>query len=216
MTQSAWLRLERERLNDWGSAASGPAATAAQRRLPRSTQFAAGTTLVTRQSTRPLGQRLAGFGRRRALRGMPVAPSASPEAKPRGPLANLRGKHFFSQNRCHPFDHRTTGVYCLITFPLTLHIFPIIMLRFRLLAAILTIPTAACVTPSQAFEPTSPRLSPGIIATPQERAQLRSIPIEQRPNRPLHFYGNSVRRMHQLNAQQGQRVMPSRGAGFYQ
>ena len=29
---------------------------------------------------------------------------------------------------------------------------------------------------------------------PQERAQIRSMPITERPNRPLHFYGNAVRR----------------------
>jgi len=49
-------------------------------------------------------------------------------------------------------------------------------------------------------------------ATPQERAQLRSLPIEQRPNRPLHFYGNTVRRMQYRNAQPGLRIPPSRGA----
>ena len=32
------------------------------------------------------------------------------------------------------------------------------------------------------------------IPSLQQRRQLRAMPIEQRPNRPLHFYGNSVRR----------------------
>ena len=34
---------------------------------------------------------------------------------------------------------------------------------------------------------------PYTIARPQDRAWIRSLPIEQRPARPLHFYGNRVR-----------------------
>ncbi len=86
------------------------------------------------------------------------------------------------------------------------------MLRYRLFAAILTISMTVSVSSTRALEPSYPRLSPGVIATPQERAQLRSLPIEQRPNRPLHFYGNSVRRMQYRNAQQGLRIPPNRGA----
>ncbi len=36
--------------------------------------------------------------------------------------------------------------------------------------------------------------SPVVIASGAYRDQIKSMPIEQRPNRPLHFYGNSVRR----------------------
>ena len=28
------------------------------------------------------------------------------------------------------------------------------------------------------------------------RSHIRSLPIEARPNRPIHFYGNAVRRRH--------------------
>lgn len=35
---------------------------------------------------------------------------------------------------------------------------------------------------------------PRIIAFGEERERIQNTPIEQRPNRPLHFYGNSVRR----------------------
>lgn len=41
-----------------------------------------------------------------------------------------------------------------------------------------------------------PGWSPNIIATGEERQQIRATPIEQRPYRPLHFYGNTVRRIH--------------------
>lgn len=36
--------------------------------------------------------------------------------------------------------------------------------------------------------------SPGVIAFGEAREQIRNTPIEKRPNRPLHFYGNAVRR----------------------
>jgi hypothetical protein len=39
-----------------------------------------------------------------------------------------------------------------------------------------------------------PGWSPVVIATGAYRQQLQQTPITQRPNRPLHFYGNTVRR----------------------
>lgn len=50
-----------------------------------------------------------------------------------------------------------------------------------------------CVDKSIAQQPD---WSPTIIARGEERQQIRATPIEQRPNRPLHFYGNTVRRIH--------------------
>lgn len=41
-----------------------------------------------------------------------------------------------------------------------------------------------------------PGWSPVIIATGDYRKQIEATPIENRPYRPLHFYGNTVRRMH--------------------
>ena len=40
----------------------------------------------------------------------------------------------------------------------------------------------------------SPGVSLKVITFGEERARLQSTPIEQRPYRPLHFYGNRVRR----------------------
>lgn len=37
---------------------------------------------------------------------------------------------------------------------------------------------------------------PRIIAVGEARDQIKSKPIEQRPYRPLHVYGNTVRRRH--------------------
>jgi hypothetical protein len=47
------------------------------------------------------------------------------------------------------------------------------------------------------FNPVSgaePGWSPVIIATGHYRDQIRAMPIETRPYRPFHFYGNAVRR----------------------
>ncbi|TWU23897.1 hypothetical protein Pla52o_18200 [Novipirellula galeiformis] len=43
---------------------------------------------------------------------------------------------------------------------------------------------------------TEPGWSPIIIPTGSYRDEIKSMPIEQRPYRPGHFYGNTVRRMH--------------------
>lgn len=40
-------------------------------------------------------------------------------------------------------------------------------------------------------------VSKRIIVTGKQREQLRATPIVNRPNRPLHFYGNTVRWIHQ-------------------
>jgi len=41
-----------------------------------------------------------------------------------------------------------------------------------------------------------PGWSPIVIPTGQYREQIKSMPIEMRPYRPLHFYGNTIRRNH--------------------
>ncbi len=41
-----------------------------------------------------------------------------------------------------------------------------------------------------------PGWSPVIVATGSYREQIQSTPIEKRPYRPFHFYGNAVRRNH--------------------
>jgi hypothetical protein len=44
--------------------------------------------------------------------------------------------------------------------------------------------------------PDEPGWLPVVIARGALREQIEVIPIEQRPYRPLHFYGNTVRRLH--------------------
>ncbi|WP_160148207.1 hypothetical protein [Rubripirellula obstinata] len=66
------------------------------------------------------------------------------------------------------------------------------------------------VSPASVQQATAqdPGWSPTIIATGQYREQLKSMPIEQRPYRPLHFYGNSVRRNYYRGTTGGQALAP--------
>ena len=41
---------------------------------------------------------------------------------------------------------------------------------------------------------------PRVITFGESREKIKATPIEQRPNRPLHVYGNSVRRRHTRSA----------------
>lgn len=41
-----------------------------------------------------------------------------------------------------------------------------------------------------------PGWSGSVIASGTERERIEATPIEQRPYRPLHFYGNTVRRQY--------------------
>jgi hypothetical protein len=57
-------------------------------------------------------------------------------------------------------------------------------------AALLPCPSAgAAGTAGTGFDPR-------VVAFGPAREQIKSTPIEQRPNRPLHVYGNTVRRRH--------------------
>jgi len=42
---------------------------------------------------------------------------------------------------------------------------------------------------------------PRVVTFGAEREQIKNTPIEKRPNRPLHVYGNSVRRRQGRTAQ---------------
>jgi len=41
---------------------------------------------------------------------------------------------------------------------------------------------------------------PRVITFGESRDKIKATPIEKRPNRPLHVYGNSVRRRHSRSA----------------
>ena len=44
----------------------------------------------------------------------------------------------------------------------------------------------------------APKYYPYTIARPEDRTWIRNLPMEHRPNRPLHFYGNRVRRTYSV------------------
>jgi hypothetical protein len=63
-------------------------------------------------------------------------------------------------------------------------------MRFALLVAAALAAVLALAAAPRAAEP------PVFVAQNLSRTQIRSMPIEARPNRPIHFYGNAVRRRH--------------------
>jgi hypothetical protein len=69
-------------------------------------------------------------------------------------------------------------------------------LRVLLVAAV----AAATVAPA-----VGDGFDPRVITFGTERDQIKNLPIEKRPNRPLHVYGNSVRRRHGRTTQPGTR-----------
>ena len=53
---------------------------------------------------------------------------------------------------------------------------------------------AAALTTACLLASPGPTGDARLVAQSLTRSQIRSMPIEQRPNRPIHFYGNAVRR----------------------
>lgn len=64
-------------------------------------------------------------------------------------------------------------------------------MRTFTLAALLA--AAIASLPSEA---SSTGFDPRIVTFGDSREQIKATPITERPNRPLHVYGNSVRRRH--------------------
>jgi hypothetical protein len=60
---------------------------------------------------------------------------------------------------------------------------------------ITTVATVALV-PVTPVDAANARIEPQIIARGENREQVHNTPILERPNRPLHVYGNTVRRRH--------------------
>ena len=55
---------------------------------------------------------------------------------------------------------------------------------------------AAALIPETTLAASQTGFDPRIVTVGPAREQLRSTPITQRPYRPLHVYGNTVRRRH--------------------
>jgi hypothetical protein len=65
-------------------------------------------------------------------------------------------------------------------------------MRTLLFAALM----AAAVAPETAFASRQAGFDPRVVTVGPAREQIKSTPITQRPYRPLHVYGNTVRRRH--------------------
>jgi hypothetical protein len=74
---------------------------------------------------------------------------------------------------------------CLETPPM------IAMKRFLLAATIVTLPFDAIAPLAEAA---NTGFDPRVVMFGEAREQIQNTPIEQRPYRPLHVYGNTVRR----------------------
>ena len=61
---------------------------------------------------------------------------------------------------------------------------------------ILAVLTATALLPCPSVDAAGTGFDPRIITFGDAREQIKSTPIEQRPYRPLHVYGNTVRRRH--------------------
>lgn len=64
-----------------------------------------------------------------------------------------------------------------------------LLLPIAIAALLIPLPEPAHAAKGTGFDPR-------VITFGAEREQIKSTPIEQRPYRPLHVYGNSVRRRH--------------------
>jgi hypothetical protein len=60
--------------------------------------------------------------------------------------------------------------------------------------------SALVLTSMAVFSSTASGQEPGwtdrVLVSPEERPQHEATPIVHRPYRPLHFYGNTIRRLH--------------------
>ena len=73
-----------------------------------------------------------------------------------------------------------------------------LMFRFRLRFRVTLAAALAAVT---AIPAVGADFDPRVVTFGADREQIKNTPIEKRPNRPLHVYGNSVRRRQSRTAQ---------------
>ena len=66
--------------------------------------------------------------------------------------------------------------------------------EMRSVAGTLFVTTVLIGALNQAGHTAEPKWSPQVIATGADGRTIRSKPITRRPSRPLHFYGNTIRR----------------------
>ena len=70
--------------------------------------------------------------------------------------------------------------------------------------------TAAALAPVPSAVASDAGFDPRVITFGESREQIKNTPITDRPYRPLHIYGNSVRRRHSRAPSGGQRMVQNR------
>lgn len=70
--------------------------------------------------------------------------------------------------------------------------------------------SAAALLPAPSAGASDSGFDPRVIAFGDTREQIKNTPITERPYRPLHVYGNTVRRRHGRTVSSGQRMVQSR------
>jgi len=59
-----------------------------------------------------------------------------------------------------------------------------------------TLVALTCEPQNSTASAREPNWASPIITPPRHRQMVENTPVHLRPNRPLHFYGNTIRRMH--------------------
>jgi hypothetical protein len=65
---------------------------------------------------------------------------------------------------------------------------------------VITAVAAAALVPVSPAEAAGTGFDPRIVTFGETREQIKSTPVLERPYRPLHVYGNTVRRRHSRGA----------------
>jgi hypothetical protein len=89
------------------------------------------------------------------------------------------------KNRAHRRSRKQAGSHPRVTAMITRG--TLLLLPTVVAALSVSLPDAAHARSQTGFDPR-------VVTFGAEREQIKSTPIEQRPYRPLHVYGNSVRR----------------------
>ena len=71
---------------------------------------------------------------------------------------------------------------------------------------------AMVLLPQAAISAAEPTWYPYVVARGPDRIAIQNTPMHQRPYRPMHFYGNAVRRSYQRNATPQRNVSSQRSA----
>lgn len=104
-------------------------------------------------------------------------------------IMRVRDRFFVKlRKRRHSLSSFSTSIICSLSAHFGKH------MRKQVSAVVLVV--LASMTAGSQARAGEPGWSPVVIATGDYRRQLESTPILHRPYRPLHFYGNTLRRLH--------------------